>query len=60
MAEDKVFAETMAARLKLAREGKLLEPAQSQERAGVSRRAIHQQIRTGSLFTVDGAKGVSY
>lgn len=57
---DEAFAEAMAARAKLAKEGKLLEPAQFQERSGVSRQAIHQQTKTGSLFTVDGPKGVSY
>jgi hypothetical protein len=57
---DDAFAEAMSARAELAKEGKLLEPAQFQERSGVSRQAIHQQTQTGSLFTVDGPKGVSY
>lgn len=39
---DQVFAQAMSARAELAREGKLLEPAQFQERSGVSRQAIHQ------------------
>ena len=29
-------------------------------RSGLSRRAIHQQINSGSLFTVDGPEGVNY
>jgi hypothetical protein len=58
--EDDAFAEAMSARAKLAKAGMLLEPAQFQERSGVSRQAIHQQTKTGSLFTVDGPRGVSY
>ena len=55
-----VFAEAMTTRLKLAADGKLLELAQFHERSGLSRRAIHQQINSGSLFTVDGPEGVNY
>jgi hypothetical protein len=50
----------MATRVKHAAEGKLLELAQFHERSGLSRRAIHHQINSGSLFTVDGPEGVSY
>ncbi|WP_133062145.1 hypothetical protein [Paraburkholderia hospita] len=46
--------------MKHAAEGKLLELAQFHERSGLSRRAIHQQINSGSVFTVDGPEGVSY
>lgn len=59
-AEAEMFAEAMAARAKLAREGKLLEPAEFMGRAGVTRQAINQRLKTGSLFTVDGPNGVSY
>jgi hypothetical protein len=60
VARDAVFSEAMAARAKLAKEGKLLESGQFQSASGVSRQAIHQQTRTGSLFSVDGPQGVSY
>jgi hypothetical protein len=58
--EAEMFAEAMAARAKLAREGKLLEPAEFMRRTGVTRQAINQRLKTGSLFTVDGPNGVSY
>lgn len=59
-AEAEMFAEAMAARAKLAKEGRLLEPAEFMGRAGVTRQAIHQRLKTGSLFTVDGPNGVTY
>ncbi|WP_321949342.1 hypothetical protein [Paraburkholderia sp. J10-1] len=59
-AEADMFAEAMAARAKLAKEGKLLKPAEFMGLAGVTRQAIHQRLKTGSLFTVDGPNGVSY
>ncbi|MFP4897248.1 hypothetical protein [Paraburkholderia sp. EG304] len=58
--EADMFAEAMAARAKLAKEGSLLEPAEFMRRAGVTRPAINQRLKTGSLFTVDGPNGVSY
>jgi hypothetical protein len=59
-AQDEVFAEAMAARAKLAQEGHFLEPGQFLAASGVSRQAIHQQTRTGALFSVDGPHGVTY
>jgi len=58
--EAEMFAEAMAARAKLVKEGRLLEPAEFMGRAGVTRQAINQRLKTGSLFTVDGPNGVSY
>jgi hypothetical protein len=58
--EGKMFAEAMAARAKLAKEGSLLGPAELIRRAGVTRQAINQRMKTGSLFTVDGPNGVRY
>ncbi|MEM5300182.1 hypothetical protein VSR82_39075 [Burkholderia sp. JPY481] len=58
--EAEMFTEAMAARAKLAKEGSLLEPAEFMRRAGVTRQAINQRLKTGSLFTVDGPNGVSY
>ncbi|MGF6408929.1 hypothetical protein [Paraburkholderia sp. MM5482-R1] len=58
--EAEMFAEAMAARAKLAKEGRLLEPAEFMRRAGVTRQAINQRLKTGSLFTVDGPNGISY
>lgn len=55
-----VFAEAMATRLKLAAEGRLLELSQFLERSGLSLQAIHQQLNSGALFTVDGPEGVNY
>ncbi|MGF6812808.1 hypothetical protein OKW30_008025 [Paraburkholderia sp. Clong3] len=58
--ESDMFAEAMAARAKLAKEGRLLEPAEFIRRAGVTRQAINQRLKTGSLFTLDGPNGISY
>jgi len=51
-------AEAIARRLILAVEGLLLEFAEFRAGSGLSRQAIHQQLESGALFTVDGPKGI--